>query len=277
MRVKAPFIKWVGGKRQLLPKLVNFLPKNGYKNYFEPFLGGGALFLRLSPNNAVISDLNEELINTWQVIRDNLSELKKILKVYENNDSKEFYLDIRSVDRDGRIVKMNNVERAARFIYINKAGYNGLWRVNSNGQNNVPYGAHKKLNLISNSLDSISEYLISNNIELISADYKKIVKNAGENDFVYFDPPYVPVNITSAFTQYTKDGFGLVQQEELRDTIINLNNKGVKIMLSNSDVPLVHDLYKDSKFKFHEVKATRVLNSNSSKRGKVGEVIITNY
>ena len=275
-RVMSPFIKWVGGKRQLLPELVKYLP-HGFNKYYEPFVGGGALFLRITPKEAVINDYNEELVNVWEVVRDDLSNLLSLLKGHQDNDSKDYYLNVRSVDRDGRIINMTNTERAARFIYLNKAGYNGLWRVNSNGQNNVPYGSHKKLNLLSPSLKNISNYLNNNNIKLLTGDFEKSVADAKKDDFVYFDPPYIPVNQTSKFTNYTKNGFGLVQQQQLRDLAINLASRGVNVMLSNSDTSLVHNLYANKIFKIHHVKAMRYVNSNIAKRGKVGEVIITTY
>lgn len=272
-----PFIKWVGGKRQLLPELIKRLPKNGFNTYYEPFIGGGALFLRIKPKNAFINDFNSELTNTWKSVRDNFPELSKKLFNHQDKDSKEYYLNLRSVDRDGRITKMSDVERAARFIYLNKAGYNGLWRVNSKGQNNVPYGSHTKLNLVPDTLSNDAEFLKDNNIKITNLDYKKAVENAQKGDFVYFDPPYIPVNDSSYFTSYTPNGFGLIQQEQLRDLALQLANKGVNVMLSNSDVPLINELYNNPKFHIHRVKASRFINSNAKKRGKVGEVIITTY
>ena len=272
-----PFIKWVGGKRQLLPELVRRMPKNGYNKYYEPFVGGGALLLRLAPKNAVINDLNIELVNAWIAIKNDLKEVSDLLNKHATSDSKEYYLDIRSADRDGRIVKMTSAERGARFIYMNKAGYNGLWRENAHGQNNVPYGTHKPLNLVTNSLNEVSHYLNRANIQVLNKDYRDSVSDAETGDFVYFDPPYIPVNQTSSFTNYTKDNFGLIQQEQLRDKALELAERGVKVMLSNADVPLIKDLYAHPVFKIHHVKASRAINSNGSKRGKVGEVIITTY
>lgn len=273
----SPFVKWVGGKRQLLPELVKHMPKDGYNKYYEPFIGGGALLLRLAPKNAVINDLNMELVNAWQSIRDNLDELSALLLTHEKQDTKLHYLKLRSADRDGRITKMSYVERGARFIYMNKAGFNGLWRENKDGQNNVPYGSHKTLKLVTESLKSVSEYLNRSNIIISNKDYREAISDAKRGDFVYFDPPYIPVNVTSSFTNYTKDRFGLVQQEQLRDTALNLTKYGVKVMISNADVPLIKDLYADPVFKIHHVKASRSINSDASKRGKIGEVIITTY
>lgn len=272
-----PFVKWVGGKRQLLPELKKRLPQK-YNHYFEPFIGGGALLLNEKAMNATINDFNPELTNAWLMVKNNVKELSNLLREHERLDSEEYYLNIRSADRDGRIVNMTSVERAARFIYMNKAGYNGLWRVNLKGQNNVPYGAHTHLNLVNENLFNVSEYLNQSNINIETGDYQNSLDNVCTGDFVYFDPPYIPVNATSAFTSYTPNGFGLVQQEQLRDFAFKLSQKGVFVMLSNSDVPLINELYsKEYGFKIHKVQATRMLNSNGSKRGKIGEVIITTY
>ena len=271
-----PFVKWVGGKRQLLTELASYYPKK-FNRYFEPFIGGGANLLNLLPKKATVNDFNEELINAWQVVREQPEKLISLVSEHVDNDSKEYYLDIRLADRDGRLSKMSAVERAARFIYLNKAGFNGLWRVNSKGQNNVPYGAHKKVNIPIDAIRNDHEYLVTHDVEILQGDYKVAVASAQENDFVYFDPPYIPVNQTAAFTSYTKDGFGLAQQEELRDLALQLADRGVKVMLSNSDVPLIEQLYTDRQFHIHHVQARRSVNSKGNKRGKVGEVIITTY
>lgn len=274
--VLTPFIKWVGGKRQLLPELIKHMPES-YNTYYEPFIGGGALFLKIQPKKAVINDFNEELANAWKIVKNDNEKLRLWLDHHKMKDSKEFYLNLRSADRDGRIKDFDDLERAARFIYLNKAGYNGLWRVNQKGQNNVPYGAHKTLNFNSPNIYDVSAYLNQNEIEITSGDYKDSLESAKKDDFVYLDPPYIPVNPTSNFTSYTKDGFGLIQQQELAETALDLAKKGVKVMLSNADVPLIEKLYSDDIFNIYHVQANRVLNSNGKKRGKVGEVIITTY
>lgn len=272
-----PFIKWVGGKRQLL-RWINVLKPASFNQYYEPFLGGGAVFLNLTPEVATINDFNAELINVWQVVKKYPSELMAILAVHQKNNSKAYYLDLRSADRDGRIAQMTEVERAARFIYMNKTGFNGLWRVNRAGQNNVPYGRYKNPNICDDRIFSVSAYLNENNVTILNGDYKKAVENAQQHDFVYFDPPYIPVNITSSFTAYTESDFGLVQQQELRDTFIELTRKGVYVMLSNSDVPLIDELYGGyAGINIHRVNARRAINADATKRGAVGEVIITNY
>lgn len=186
-------------------------------------------------------------------------------------------MSIRSVDRTGEILRYSNVQRAARFIYLNKAGYNGLWRVNSKGQNNVPYGSHKKINVPEKVIIQDSKYLKENNVKILNQNYTEAITSAKEGDFVYFDPPYIPVNQTANFTNYTPNGFGLVQQKILRDTALQLASKGVNVMLSNADLPLTAKLYSNPEFKIHHVQAKRSINSNGTKKGKVGEVIITTY
>ncbi|AQW22308.1 DNA methyltransferase [Lentilactobacillus curieae] len=274
--VLTPFIKWVGGKRQIVRFLKEYAPSH-YSTYYEPFIGGGALLLSLQPERAVINDWNEELVNVWKVVKDFPNDLIKLLEVHKKNNSKDYYLNLRSADRDGRIAEMTPVERAARFIFMNKTGFNGLWRVNSKGQNNVPYGRYSNPKIISPSLEKVSSYLNENDVKITSGDYRAAVSEAVSNDFVYFDPPYIPVSPTSSFTSYTSNGFGLLQQEQLRDTAIELHNRGVKVMLSNADVPLIEELYSDSIFTINRVQASRAINSKGSGRGKVDEVIITTY
>ncbi|CAM3226316.1 Dam family site-specific DNA-(adenine-N6)-methyltransferase [Lactiplantibacillus plajomi] len=272
-----PFIKWVGGKRQLLGQINQLLPSS-FNRYFEPFLGGGAVFLNLTPPNAVVNDFNPELVNVWKVVKQQPEDLMRLLQKHQQNNSKAYYLDLRQTDRDGRIEKMSTVERAARFIYMNKTGFNGLWRVNQAGQNNVPYGRYKNPNICDERILSVSAYLNEHQITILNTDYRKAVEDATKHDFVYFDPPYIPVNLTSSFTAYTNTGFGLKQQEQLRDTFVSLTRKGVYVMLSNADVPLIEELYgKLDSTVIHHVVAKRNINSVGSKRGNVGEVIITNY
>lgn len=272
-----PFIKWVGGKRQLLGEINRRLPPT-FNRYFEPFLGGGAVFLSLVPEHATINDFNAELVNVWKTVQTSPNDLLDKLKVHEQQNSKEYYLDLRQTDRDGRIEKMSPVDRAARFIYMNKTGFNGLWRVNKLGQNNVPYGRYVNPKICDDRILPVSDYLNKNDVTILNGDYRAAVADAQEHDFVYFDPPYIPVTPTASFTAYTNDAFGLKQQEELRDTFVELTQRNVYVMLSNADVPLIDELYgKIPHINIHKVSATRNINSDSSKRGKVGEVLITNY
>ena len=271
-----PFIKWVGGKRQLLDRINDFMPIS-FNKYFEPFLGGGAVLLNVKPQNATINDLNYELINTWRVVKNNPKSLLKKLQEHQDKNTKEYYLDVRIMDRDGRLEKLSDVDRAARFIYMNKVGFNGLWRVNKQGQNNVPYGKYRNPKIVDKKILDVSNYLNSNDIQILNGDYRHSVETAIENDFVYFDSPYIPLNPTSNFTSYNSSEFGLVQQKQLRDTALTLSNRGVKVMLSNSDTSFTRNLYKDKVFNIYEVQASRSINSNGNKRGKVNELIITTY
>lgn len=271
-----PFIKWVGGKRQLLGEINRILPEK-YNRYYEPFIGGGAVLLNLAPKQAVINDLNEELINTWRIVKNDPNELMSLLSEHQKHNSKDYYLKLRAVDRNGQIEKMTEVERAARFIYMNKTGFNGLYRVNANGENNVPYGKYVNPNIADKRIFDISDYLNSNEVQILLGSYRDAVRDAEPNDLVYFDPPYIPLNTTASFTSYTSDGFGLENQKELRDLFFELTDKGVQVILSNSDTPLTRELYDDSRAQVHQVNAKRLINSNASKRGFVGEVLITNY
>ncbi|MGA3393866.1 DNA adenine methylase [Lactiplantibacillus pentosus] len=270
-----PVTKWVGGKRQLLPQLQKFKPKN-YNTYFEPFVGGGALLFSLQPQNAVINDANSSLINMYQVIKKKPEELLKILEKHAENNSKEYYLDIRGTDRDGRIEKMSNVEKAARLLYMLRVDFNGLYRVNKKGQFNVPYGRNKNPKIANHeNIMSVSNYFNSCNINFLNVDFEESVQEVQENDFVYFDPPYIPLSLTADFTSYTEGGFTFDDQKRLRDTFFRLSSIGAHVMLSNSDTPLTRELYAEANI--HEVSASRAINSNAKKRGKIGELIITNY
>ena len=266
-----PIVKWVGGKRQLMFELIKNMPKS-YNRYFEPFIGGGALFFELQPEQAYISDMNEELINLYSVVRDNVYELIKDLSKHEV--SKEYFLEIRNIDRTEQYTELSDVERASRFIYLNRTCFNGMYRVNSQGQFNVPFGHYKNPRIIDeNNLLNCSELL--KNTEIKCADFSEILTKVKKGDLVYFDPPYVPLNDTSSFTSYTKDGFDINMQFKLRDVCDELDNKGVKFMLSNSDTKLVNELYVNYEIK--KVFASRQINANADGRGKITEVLVRNY
>lgn len=273
-----PFTKWTGGKRQLLPELLRLSPKE-YQRYYEPFIGGGALFFEIAPEDAVINDANSELIHAYEQIRDNVDELINILKIHDKNNNKEYYLDIRSLDRDEKFEDMTSVEKAARLLYMLRVNFNGLYRVNSKNQFNVPYGRYKNPKIVDEALlRSISAYLKSNPIVILNGDFEEAVVDARNSDFVYFDPPYAPVSPTSDFTAYTQDGFDYHEQKRLRDVFERLSNEGVQVMLSNSDTEVIHELYGDIPgINFTIVAAKRVINSKASGRGNVNEVIIRNY
>lgn len=266
-----PIVKWVGGKRQLMFELIKNMPKS-YNRYFEPFIGGGALFFELQPEQAYISDMNEELINLYSVVRNNVYELIKNLSKHEV--SKEYFLEIRNIDRTEQYTELSDVERASRFIYLNRTCFNGMYRVNSQGQFNVPFGYYKNPRIIDeNNLLNCSELL--KKTEIKCADFSEILTKVKKGDFVYFDPPYVPLNETSSFTSYTKDGFDIDMQFKLRDVCDELATMGVKFMLSNSDTKLVNELY--ANYEIKKVFASRQINANADGRGKITEVLVRNY
>ncbi len=274
-----PFIKWVGGKRQLLDqfRLMNLYPPEKFdplkNNYFEPFVGGGAVFFDLMPEKAYLSDLNKELVITYNVIKNNLNLLVKSLKKHKN--TKEHFLKMRSK----KIDKLTDIEIASRFIYLNRTCFNGLYRVNSKGEFNVPFGQNKNpLICDEKNLEKVSKAL--QNVEIKNEDYKNVLRYAKKGDFVYFDPPYYPVSKTSSFTAYTKKSFLEKEQIELRDTFVELTKRGCFVMLSNSDTPFINKIYSDiksRKIRISKVYANRAVNSKASGRGKITEVLITNY
>lgn len=270
-----PFTKWTGGKRQLLSIIKSLMPDN-YNNYFEPFVGGGALFFDLTPKTAFINDFNSELINCYQEIKTNPKKLIDLLNKHHVNNSKEYYLNLRSADRDNRINDMSNTERAARIIYMLRVNFNGLYRVNSKNQFNVPYGRYKNPKIVNAGLImSISEYLNQNNIHILNGDFEEAIQNVQSGDFVYFDPPYIPISETSAFTSYTHEGFSYDDHVRLRDAFKKLDQKGAFLMLSNSSNLLVEELYQG--FNIHKVETMRTNGATSSSRGKINEIIVTNY
>lgn len=273
-----PFVKWAGGKRQLMSEIIKYKPKT-YKKFVEPFVGGGSVFMELQNNKTVINDFNSELINTYIVIRDNLDELIQELEKHKENDSKEYFYTLREWDRNGILEEKSNVERASRFIYLNKTCFNGLFRVNSQNQFNVPYGNYKNPNIVNKEvLIADSKFLNKSGIKIMNGDFEKAAKTARKGDFVYFDPPYAPlVEDSQSFVGYTLNGFDYEEQVRLRDLFIELDKKGCFVMLSNSSSKLIHDLYSDYKENTIIIEATRNINSKASGRGKVDEVLIMNY
>lgn len=274
-RLVAPFVKWVGGKRQIMSSITKFMPKNikNYK-YIEPFIGGGAVLFHLQPKNGIINDFNEELINTYQVIKNNLDELIEDLKTHENTS--EYFYDIRSLDREDNFEELSKVKRASRVLYLNKTCFNGLYRVNNAGEFNAPFGRYKNPNIVNEPiLKAVSNYFNSNNIKILTGDYSEALKLADENSFVYLDPPYHPISEGSNFTGYVQGGFNMYDQVDLRVACDELNKKGIKFLLSNSASPFILDQYKC--YNIEIVKAKRAINSNGSKRGDVDEVLIRNY
>jgi len=268
-----PFLKWVGGKRQLLWALSARVPSSYSGRYFEPFLGGGALFFHLmstpgrAPKSAVLADTNARLIRAYRGVRDDVNRVLRNLK--DRRNKKEEYYRTRSLDIDA---SESDAEVAAWLIYLNKTGYNGLYRVNSKNRFNVPFGRYDKPGFYDpETLRRCADALSSADLRL--EDFEKATAKAKKGDFVYFDPPYVPLSATSSFASYTKGGFGLDEQERLRDLARSLKRRGVRVLLSNSSAPDVWRLYKDG-FRITEVQATRVVNSKASGRGSVTEVLI---
>lgn len=274
--VLKPFLKWAGGKRQLLPILEKYLPKS-YSNYFEPFIGAGALFLHLAPENAIINDYNEQLIMTYNAIKTDVEKLIDLLNQHKENNSKEFYYNIRALDRQESFAEMSEIEKAARFIYMNKTCFNGLYRVNSQGYNNVPYASNKNPGILDEKLlHSISAYLNNNNITILNGDFSDAVIDAEKGDFVYFDPPYHSENNTN-FTSYQEKGFDESEQKRLKQLVDTLTTRGVQVLLSNSDTQFIRDLYPSNVYDVITVQAKRQINSNHKKRGYINEVLINNY
>lgn len=268
-----PVLKWVGGKRQLLPELRKRLPK-GITQYVEPFVGGGALFFDRQPSCAILNDSNAELINVYCQIRDSLDELIALLEQMQNTPE-EFYR-IRQQDRDGGLDGLSAVERAARIIYLNKTCYNGLFRVNSHGEFNSPFGYYKNPNIVNKTvLRAVSAYLSNHKLAFKCGDYNTALKSLRKGAFVYFDPPYDPVSSSASFTGYTQSGFDEDEQKRLCEVCKSIDRRGFKFMLSNSDTVRINTLYKD--FLIEKVVAKRSINSDGNGRGEVMEVIVRNY
>ena len=273
-----PFVKWVGGKRQLLKQFreAGLYPPEGFNpstnTYFEPFVGGGAVFFDLQPEKAELSDLNSELVTAYNIIKNDVYGLIKSLK--KHRYKKEYYLKVRA--RNPK--ELSDVEVASRFIYLNRTGFNGMYRVNNQGGFNVPFGKYTNPMIC----DEKNLYKVSKALQKVSIknqDYKNVLKKAKSGDFVYFDPPYYPVSRTASFTSYTANSFLEKEQIELRDAFVELHKRGCYVMLSNSNTPFINELYSglDKKVKVHKVSANRMINSDASKRGQIKEVLVINY
>lgn len=268
-----PFVKWVGGKRQLLKYIKPILPES-INTYYEPFIGGGALLFDHRPSVAVINDYNKELINTYNVIKGDVEALIADLKTHVYD--KDYFYEIRSLDRNSDYSSMSDLKKASRLLYLNKSCFNGLYRVNSKGEFNSPFGSYTNPNIVNeDTLLAVSRYLNNNNVTTRTGDFQEAVFDAQDGDFVYFDPPYDPVSKSANFTAYSKLGFSREDQERLRDLCIELTDRGVKFLLSNASTDFINELY--SGFTILEVGANRAINSNGAKRKKVQEVLVRNY
>ncbi|MDR0601476.1 MAG: DNA adenine methylase [Treponema sp.] len=273
-----PYLKWAGGKRQLLSEIKKHIPPDiGRYTYYEPFLGGGAVFFALQPKRAVINDRNAQLMLTYAAIKEHAEEVIALLKVHQNKNSRAYYYETRNLDRDPeRFNVLDNIEKAARLIFLNKTCYNGLYRVNSRGIFNVPYGTYKNPAVCDETaLRRISGYLNANSISILNTDFEEAVGNAGAGSFIYFDPPYHSPGRVN-FTSYQADGFGEEEQERLRDLMITMTERGAKCLQSNADTKFIRGLYTADLFDIVSVGAKRTINSDSSGRGAVREVLIKN-
>ena len=269
----SPILKWVGGKRQLLDEIIPNINQS-CSTYIEPFVGGGAVFFELQPKKAVINDYNSELINVYEVVRDNPENLIAILEKHNEKNSEDYYYTIRGLDRTDDFETLSDVDKAARIIYLNKTCYNGLYRVNSAGQFNSPYGKYKNPNIVNaTTIRAMSKFLNGSGIKIINGDYKAVMRNAKKGAFVYLDPPYMPISTSSSFTGYTENGFGYDKQVELKMECDKLRSKGIAFLLSNSDCNEIRELYAD--YDIRTVQAKRSINSNAQKRGEINEVLIS--
>ena len=270
-----PIVKWAGGKRQLLSELIPLIEELRPRDstYVEPFVGGGAVLFKLQPIRALINDLNFDLINVYNVVRDHVEELISMLKIHEFNHCKEYFYMIRALDRSKHYGSMNNVERAARIIYLNRTCYNGLYRVNASGYFNVPFGRYVRPNIVNEAtLRAASTYLRNNDVTILNSDYRSLIDRLESNSFVYFDPPYQPLSVSSSFTAYTDAGFDYARQIELRDVCLGLMERNIPFVESNSDCEEIRELYKG--FEVRTVQATRALNRDVCKRGAINELMI---
>lgn len=271
----APILKWVGGKKQIFPEIQKRLPKK-FNKYFEPFVGGGYVFLQLKPKVGYINDFNEELINLYRIVKEEPKELIKKIQKHKERNSKEYFYKIRSYDRKPNFNKISKVDKAARMVFLNKTCFNGLYRVNSNGELNSPYGKYKSPQIFSESnINNISDYFNQNNISIVNGDYKELLQYIEKGDFVYLDPPYDPVSKTSSFTGYSADGFNKQNQIELKEFCDLINKKGAYFLLSNSSTDFIKELY--ANYYVDIIKVKRILAAKNSSRCVVEEVLVRNY
>lgn len=292
-----PFVKWAGGKGSLIPQLNNFYPyelKNGIiERYIEPFVGGGAVLIdilqKYDVQEAYAFDINIDLINSYNVIKNNVEDLITNLKQMETEylqleqeERKNYFYNKRD-EYNNYTLKENeqNIQRAAQFIYLNRTCFNGLYRVNKAGKFNVPMGSHKNPTICDEeNLRNLSKLI--QNVQFQYGDYKRSMEYVTENTFMYFDPPYRPLNVTSGFTSYTKEDFNDDNQRELAEFYRELNEQNVKLMLSNSNPKNTNkeDTFFDNiyqGFNIDEIYASRMINANSKGRGKISEILVTNY
>lgn len=271
----SPVLKWAGGKTQLLGQLTSLMPTEEITTYCEPFLGGGAMLFRIQPGVAYVNDINVGLMNVYNVIKHFPEALIAELSSYEN--TAEFYYKIRGFDRDAKeFAALTAVEQAARFIYLNKTCFNGLYRENRQGQFNVSYGKYKNPDFVNaEGIRAVSQYFNAANIYFTSMDFSEVLKTLPSGSFVYLDPPYDPVSETANFTSYTRYGFTKDDHIRLKQCCDELTARGIKFMLSNSNTDFIRQLY--TGYFITEVSARRAINCNGNGRGGVTELVIRNY
>lgn len=276
-----PFLKWAGGKTQLLEQFDRLFPQS-FNNYIEPMVGGGAVFFHLYTNGriknkSILVDINRDLMSCFEVVKNNVEDLVLKLKEFKKKyqiDPEKTYYQIRKWDRNDNFINRSKIERVARTIFLNKTCYNGLYRVNSSGQFNTPVGRYSNPTICDEeNLRAVSDIL--KKTKLLSEDFETTLDIVSSDDFIYFDPPYHPLSDTANFTSYTQEDFSEDNQKRLKDVFEELAKMGCKVMLSNSDTKFIRELYQD--FNIHIVRAKRYINSNPNHRGEVTEVVVTNY
>lgn len=271
-----PIVKWAGGKRQLLGKILERIPpRDEISTYYEPFVGGGAVLFALQPKKAVINDINAELMNLYNVVKNDVEALISHLRRHRNDE--EYFYEIRNIDRDPeRFSRLSDLARASRTHYLNKTCFNGLFRVNRAGQFNTPFGRYKNPNFVNEEgLRAVSKFFNTNEIRFKCGDFEDAVKWAKKPSFVYFDPPYDPVSVSANFTGYAEGGFNREEQIRLKNLCDRLHKRGIKFLLSNSDTPFIRNLY--SSYEIEIIKARRSINSDGANRGEINEVLVRNY
>lgn len=270
-----PFVKWAGGKRQLLDRIKERLPLK-YNNYFEPFVGGGAVLFGLKPEKAIINDINASLINAYKVIAHNTQDFLEYINTLDNGmweDGKAYFYALRERYNDKIMQEEYDVEMAALFVFINKHCFNGLYRVNGKGLFNVPYNNSRRSSIDSNLIVNLSGYL--KNIQIMQGDFENVCQNAARHDFVFFDSPYAPLNPTS-FESYTKEGFDMESHKRLSKLFDKLTERGCYCMLTNHNTEFINELYGGKGYRMEVTSVKRMINSDASNR-KGEEIIIRNY
>jgi DNA adenine methylase len=266
-------VKWVGGKSRILSQLTPLLPKGvELMRHVEPFVGGGALFFARRPERALLSDVNRQLCATYEAVRDDIEGVIAQLRELSASHSAERYYQVRH--RYNHAARISSAERAALFVYLNKTCFNGLHRVNRRGEFNVPAGRYQNPRILDEAALRAASQLLRQ-AELRCESFESLLSYAKPGDFIYFDPPYEPVSETANFTAYAANGFDRSDQERLRDVFAALDRRRCKLMLSNSDVPFIRDLYR--KFRIDVVAAPRAINCDAKRRGLVSEVVVRNY